>query len=503
MESLHENNEEQPRRRKLRLITAESTVTQFSHEAEQFLLASCFVDSAQVVALCLAARLPAAAFHDSRHQVVYEKIVALHRSGFPVAPEVVWEELKTASETDNAGGLAYFAELTGCSTTTLQADYFVKKVRDLFLVREAIRHGLRLIEECQEWNGEPLHEFFARYASKWQKASAWAQGRALGAMREVAEAASANAREAIAGKVDKSRWLYTGMAHVDEKLTPFDVNSEDWYVVIAGLRSQGKSALARQIAVHNWSKGKRGIIFTLETSSRGWLQRAAGVYARVDMRNLASEMPEKISRFEKRLAEQEAWVEERLWIYDDIFTIDEIELKVREIDRLLRDREIERGVPADEARGLDFAVVDYLQLVQTKKRCRSREEEVADVSRRLKMCFKGANITGFALAQLSRKAADEKRAPALSDLRESGSIEQDADRVDALELLPEDRAGQEQDAGTPTPLMKVWQLKNRNGPTGWVEVLMWKKWTYFEDAPHRGDVRPGQPKPDSGYRRNG
>jgi replicative DNA helicase len=413
-----------------------------SEEAERYLLACCLLDGATVVRECLKARLRPASFYVSAHGIAFEKIIDLHRRGIATDVAVLAEELRTAKQLDAVGGYGFLTAISAQVPTTAQAAFWIEKVRALWLLREAIRNSRTAVEECFAWVGEgELAEFFARYAAKWAKAAEWARGRASETQRDLAAAATAAAADAIAGKVDKSRWLTTGLPIVDSKLLPFDANNEDWLVIVAGLRSQGKSSVVRMIARHNWAAGKRGAVFLLETGGRGWRMRAAAQVARVNMREQDRELPEKISRYQAALAEQESWADERAWIFDDVFAIDDIEQRAKALDREIREKEIARGVPADEARGLDFIVVDYLQLVGCRvQKGMNREQVVAEISRRLKMLAKALNVTAFVLAQLSRDASKESRPPRLSDLRESGSIEQDADRVIALYMPAEDPA---------------------------------------------------------------
>jgi hypothetical protein len=187
-----------------------------------------------------------------------------------------------------------------------------------------------------------------------------------------------------------------------------------------------------------------------------------------------------------------SWVGERLWVYEDVMEVGDIEHRVRELHRATGGR-------------LRFIVVDYLQLVELRdaRRGMNREQIVAEISRRLKRLGKKFNIACIVLAQFGRSPARESRRPMLSDLRESGSIENDADRVFALWLFPEDRSGVAQDEGNPVPLMQLIQLKNRNGLCGHEEVVFVKRLTRFDRAPSRGDGRPGALKPDSGYKRGG
>lgn len=459
----------------------------YSQEAEEYLLSCIFVDNA-VLAKCRAARLTPAAFYLAAHRIVYERMLELERQGLLIEPAILAEELKKSGQLERVGGVGCLVGISQAVPTTSQADYFVAKVRELWGLRELIVFSTGIIEQCYAYEGELLDMVNAQRA-KLERMFDWATAVGRDRAVEQAEAAIRRSEDALAGRVDKSRWLTWGIPGFDEWAGPFDANDEDWLIILAGLRSQGKSTLGRQIAVANLEQGKKGAIFNLETGSRGWLQRAAALRAKINLRTLGCEVrKDRIAAYRRCLQEQKAWMGERLWVFDDVFTIDELEVRVREIHRACG--------------GLDFIVVDYIQLLSLARipKAMNREQQVAEISRRLLLLGKKLNITCFVLAQLSRKSADEARRPKISDLRESGQIENDASRVVLLYVLPEGKAGR-QDEGTTMPECEIIQGKNRNGLTGYEPVVFEKPYGCFVPATQRGDARPGTVAPKAGYRR--
>lgn len=477
-------------------------------EAEASYLACCMLDGAMLVPRGLKARLKREHFYLQAHGLLWEKIVGLHRGAQPTTIDCVAEALRASGELEQLGGTGYdfLVEVSRTSPTHAEGTFFLERVIATAVLRGYIRDCSAGIEEARKFSAHAeLATFLAARAARVQRQAEFAAGLARkDSMQDLAAAATARGLAAIAGKKDRSRELVTGLPHLDAKILPFDVNNEDWMIVLAAAPSVGKSSLAAQIADANLERGKRIAVFLLETGATGWLLRLAARRAGVDVRNLDREMPDRITLFKRYQQQIEGWIAQgRLHVYDDIFGVEAILLKIREVDRTLREQEVARGVPADEVRGLDGAVVDYLQLIAPANSKAPREQQVADISRRLKLGLKGVNITGFILAQLNRKARDEERRPRQSDLRESGAIEQDADRIELLHVPKENRDGNLQDENSGTLLVELLQVKSRNGPQGIVDLLFHRRATRFEDAPFKGQARPGAPKPADGYKRNG
>lgn len=474
-----------------------------SIEAEEYFLACCLLDGAAMVSLGRSARLMPEAFYSPANRVIWEKLCEMSKLGLPIDLATVAEELRTSRQLDEIGGYAFLVQVSKLVPTTGQAAYFIDKVRELWLLREAIQIGSGLVERCYAYEGGGIGDALSKNVLRLQRLIDFADraGRPDLAVRIAARREAT--LKAVAGVIDKSRWLYTGLAWLDACILPFDVADEDWQVIVAGPPSGGKSSFMRQIALHNIRQGKHGVVFLLETGLR-WVEQAAASEARVNLRQKGQWTKDQAKRFEAAMIEIEGFAADgRLHVYEDIVYVEDIERVVREINRKLRDKQIAAGVPEDKARGLDFAVVDYLQIVATKENFRgNREQIVSHVSMSLKRLWKNVDITGFVGAQINRGARESGGPPTLAALRESGAIEQDADRVIFVHTPPENRAGNKQDGNQPVDEVEIIQGKSRNGPRDLaVGVLFEKQFTLYLPASGRGEARPGAPKPEGGFGR--
>jgi replicative DNA helicase len=129
-----------------------------SPEAEEYLLSCCLLDGSDTIAKCLEKKLPAEAFAARANQIIYTKLVELYNQAPPVAIEVLAEELKTTGQLEEIGGFAYLMQVSGRIPTTAQADYFLERVRELYLLRQLIKVGTSAVERCYAYQGG-LEEF--------------------------------------------------------------------------------------------------------------------------------------------------------------------------------------------------------------------------------------------------------------------------------------------------------------------------------------------------------
>lgn len=472
-----------------------------SIEAEENLLSCCLIDGATVLARCANAVLTDKSFYVAAHAVIFARLQDMARKNIPVAIDTLAEELKAVQQLEAAGGFDALVKVSSRTPTTMQAGYFIEKVRSLELMRSGIRGGQGIAEEIYELKGD-LPAFLSAWALKFQRLADLAMRGKHESLRDRLTKRLEATLAAAAGKVDRTRWLTTGLPWLDTCILPFDVKQEDWYVIVAAGPSGGKSSFMRKVAVHNCDQGKRGAIFLLETGLR-WADAAAATTARVNLRDIDRAPRERLTAFKERYEQLNTYAEERLWIFEDLVFVEDIERQIREINRTLLEKDLAAGVPADKARGLDFVVIDYLQLVTTRQNLRGhREQIVAHVSMSFKRLFKTLDITGFVGAQINRSSREDNKPPTLGALRESGAIEQDADRVIFLHTPELDRAGNKQDGNKGTDEVEVIQRKSRNGPRDvLVTVLFHKQYTDYEAAAHKGDARPGIPKPPTGYKR--
>jgi replicative DNA helicase len=305
-------------------------------------------------------------------------------------------------------------------------------------------------------------------------------------LKQDVQRAIADISSELSGERVYSNELYTGLKHFDRTFGPIDaVQYEDYMVVIAAGPSVGKSSLSRSIAWENITRGRKGCIFLLETTRPKFVKPVASQVGKVNLRQLkeyADLHKDNMQNFAQVLSDLETqYSDESLFVFDDHYTIEEIESRARHV--------------AAVTGHLDFIVIDYLQLVSSSKQHGSREQEVAEISRRCKVLGKDLKCTVFCVAQLNREGRKLARPPCKEDLRESGSIEQDADRILLLHR-PEryegrDREGNKveksQDYQNDRTLkfhVDIIQDKCRNGPTGRSSVLFWRNYTLFEDYPN-------------------
>jgi len=474
-----------------------------SIETEQCLLSACFIDPA-VAARCSAALLLPRHFYDHRHGVVWAKICEVAATGMPPSLDLVAEQIKLSGEFERIGGFEFLVALSQKMPTQLEAMRHLDLVLDYALVRQGIRESDTAAAALRGWAGENIDAIMGKFAVTFQRMSDFALRRKRTSLLDQARAARHAAAESAAGRVDKTRWLhFGGLPYADTALTPFDIRNEDWLIIIAAPPSGGKSTFLRQHLGHQLNHGKRIVVFLLETSTRRWLQSLAAMFAGVNVRDLEREPKERVKAFDDWMAHIETLMETQLWVFDDVFFLEDIERHVRELNRQLREKDIAAGVPEDKARGLDAVGGDYLQLLNTREKFRQREEQVAYMSRTLKRLHKGIDVPGFWCAQLNRSPRAEGRRPKLTDLRESGALEQDADCVLMLHTPEEAKDGQKQDGSRAVDETELIQAKRRNGPRDVaVDLLHHKRWGRYTDAKDN-TPRAGMPKPRAGYKREG
>ncbi len=502
--------------RPLRAIEGGHRELPHSVEAEEQLLACVFLDAKDVLARCELIQLTPGAFYEPKHAIVFEVARDMWRKNFPVSIDTVAEELKTRQLLEQLGSYEFLLQISDKSPTTAEAGFFMEKVFEQGLLRAFIREGQQQVEDGYAFTGG-LDELLGKRASKLQRLADFALRRNRKPQREVARAARAYALAAMDGKLDSSRVLpFGGLPHTTAVFLPFDVVEEDWLILIGALANVGKSGLARQHVAQNLVLGRTWVVFLLETSRERWLNAVAGLFSGVSARKEAlAELrvlfPEKAKQFDEWMAWLESLMEHQLWIFDDMFHLEDIERQVREINRKVRDRQLraalaEGKTPEEADRlayGLDGVMGDHLHLVATRKDFRgNREREVSHIGRTLKLLAKGLNVPNFWCAQLNRGSRNESRPPRMSDLRESGTLEQDADCVLLLHKPLENKAGTKQTGDQAVHEIELIQAKRRNGPAGIsTDLLQHLKIGRFEELNKGASARPGVAKPAGGYKR--
>ena len=423
-----------------------------------------------------AERISADDFAHGAHQRIFARMAELIDNGRQVDLVTLSEELARRKEIESIGGVAYLSSLTEGLPRNLAIDEYVTIVRNKALLRQIILIGSDAITRAADQADDALDVLNATE----------------GALLQVADRSIAQGFSSIPdivsgsfGTIDKlfaegSREI-TGLAtHFDEfdKMTSGLQPSE--LVIIAARPSMGKTALAINIAQNAAVRGGKVVaVFSLEMSKESLLRRMLASESLVDSQKIQKgfftrDDQQKLTMALERLVESRMFVDDTPGI-----SLAEMRAKAR---RLMK----QQG-------GLDLIVIDYLQLMSgtpagSGKRFENRTQEVSAISRGLKALAKELKIPVIALSQLSRaseqRGGDKK--PMLSDLRESGSIEQDADVVAFIHR--EAYYNRDEDADPEAEgKAEIIIAKQRNGPTGSVQLAYLSKCTRFDNLAY-GDA---------------
>lgn len=436
-----------------------------SEEAEQHVIACCVLDGSDTIARCLESRLSAESFYWPANRLLFQTIVDLYQKSPPVTLEVLAEELKTRRLLDAVGGFPYLMQVTGKIPTTAHAGYFIEKVREKHLLRELITSATSAIEQCYSFTGG-LEEFVDKVEQDLFKVT---QDRVSDSAQEIKEAVK-EANTVIAKMLMKKGELTgvtSGFKDLDQMTFGFQRQE---MIVVAARPSMGKTSFALNIAeAAAFPKPGKGdpvpvLIFSLEMSASQLALRMLCSRSRVNLKLLRDGLIGRDSAQINDLGRAAEEFKRAPILLDDSSNLTIMELRAKA--RRLYAR-----------RKLGLIVVDYLQLLSGTDPRAPREQQVAEVSRGLKALAKELDLPVIVLSQLNRSSEKENRTPRLSDLRESGSIEQDADVVLMLSR-PKDADEKFQTASGAADLIVA---KQRNGPVGELKLTFLQEITRFEN----------------------
>ncbi|MFZ5497397.1 MAG: replicative DNA helicase [Verrucomicrobiota bacterium] len=434
-----------------------------SEEAEQHVIACCLLDGSDTIARCLEARVTAEAFYYPSNRQLFEVILELYQKSPPVTLEILAEELRTRRLLESVGGFPYLMQVTGKIPTTAHAGYFIEKVREKHLLRELIKTATGAIEQAYDFTGG-LEEFVDRVEQDLFKVT---QDRVSDSAQEIKDAIK-EANTVIAKLLMKKGELTgVGSGFKDLDAMTFGFQRQEM-IVIAARPSMGKTSFALNIA-EAAAMPKKGdpvpvLVFSLEMSASQLALRMLCARSRVNMKLLRDGLVSRDGREVNALGQAAEEFKRAPILIDDSsnLTIMELRAKARRIHARKK---------------LGMVIVDYLQLLNGTDPRAPREQQVAEVSRGLKALAKELDVPVLVLSQLNRSSEKENRTPRLSDLRESGSIEQDADVVLMLSR-PKDADEKFQTAAGAADLIVA---KQRNGPVGDLKLTFLQEITRFEN----------------------
>jgi replicative DNA helicase len=410
-------------------------------------------------------------FFRDAHRRIFDKMVALSERGDAIDFVTLREELSRAGDLDDVGGPAYIASLADGVPRSANVEYYARIVKEKSTLRNLIHSANKILTEAYEAEQEP--DLLLDEAERAIFAIAEDRIRAgFVPLRDLVQSSFSTIE-----KLQQHKGLVTGVptgfVDLDEMtsgLQPADL------VLVAARPSMGKTSFVLNVAQHVGTSTQMTVgFFSLEMSKEQLFMRLLTSEARIDAhrfrRGILTEKDYgRLSHALGTLAEARVFI-------DDTAAIGVLEMRAKA-----------RRLKAEH--GLHLLVIDYIQLMQGRGRFESRQQELASISRSLKGLAKELNVPIVALSQLSR--APETRSdhrPQLSDLRESGALEQDADVVMFI-FRQEQYRGNEGEDGLPEPgvegIAEIIVGKQRNGPTGTIKLAFIKEHTRFEN------LAPGQ-----------
>lgn len=416
-------------------------------EAERAIIGSILIDSS--VMNKIGDILKPEYFYDNRNKTLYEFIVKLYTKGKNIDVITLNAELSKKNKVKQAGGAEYLSEIIAEIPTSANAKDYAEIVRESAIRRQLITFGAKLDESARLEN-EELNDILNDLEKNLFSISNDSSSTDFYDAATLLELQIKKADE-YAKSPDGMRGLPSGIKSLDKILGGFHKSD---LVIIAARPSVGKSAFSFDIARHAAVEhGKTVAIFSLEMPAIQVIERMLAQQINVSLWNLrmgkmSPEDYQKYSVGAGKIAESKIFV-------DDTPGINIMQLRTKARKLMLE-------------HNLDLILIDYLQLMQGSSRnMDNRAQEIAEISRSLKILARELNIPVLALSQLNRAVENrQERIPQLSDLRESGSIEQDADLVI---FLGRD-INEEIDESNPVFKVDVFIAKHRNGPTGKIKL---------------------------------
>ncbi len=404
-------------------------------------------------------------FSSAAHSQVFAAMLHLDSTQRQVDHLTIAEELKTRGQLASVGGPAYLMGLDQVVPVAANATQYARIVKD-----QAIRRRLAEVgRKIQELAGQETGQLDVLLDEAERMVFLLAERKREGDLRPVREL-----MERTLDLLDKMKLsssgitgLSTGFIDLDLQLTGLHPGE---LLILAARPGIGKTSLAMNIAMHAALKEDRAVgIFSLEMPADQLLMRLLASAARVDMKKLRGGRltPHDEEKFQEVAG---ALFNAPLYI-DDTGSLSPFDLRAKA--RRLKQKDPRLGL----------IVVDYLQLMHQKGRVESRQLEVSEISRSLKALAKEVGVPIIALSQLNRKVEERKGGkPMLSDLRESGAIEQDADVVMFIhrEDTGNPEGGEQPQGGRGAEPVELIVAKQRNGPTGSVELIFLAEYTRFE-----------------------
>jgi replicative DNA helicase len=424
-------------------------------EAEQAVLGAVLLQSEALISVM--ERIDTEDFYDKSHQLIYEAMVNLGEENQPIDLITLTSLLQDRAQLEDVGGVSYLAKLANAVPTAANVDYYAQIIEEKSMLRRLIRTATQIVSEGYT-GGEDVGSMLGDAERKILEISNRRSGSGFIAIRDVLMEVFERV-EMLSENSGNTTGIPTGFIDLDKMTAGFQRSD---LIIVAARPSVGKTAFALNIAQNVAVRAKETVaIFSLEMSAAQLVQRMICAEANLDASVMRTgEFKEedwmKLTMGIASLSESDIYIDDTPGI-----TVSEIRAKCRRLKK---------------EKGLGMIVIDYLQLISGRgKAGENRQQEVSEISRTLKQIARELHVPVIALSQLSRgvEQRQDKR-PMMSDLRESGSIEQDADIVSFL--YRDDYYNQETEKKN---IIEIIIAKQRNGPVGTVELVFLKNFNKF------------------------
>ena len=430
-------------------------------EAEQSILGALMLDPDAWDQVC--DLLVDSDFYKHSHQILFRAVKELQNKSHPVDLITVNNLLQGSGELQAAGGPDYLADLVGRTVSSVNVASYAKIVKEKAVLRKMIATSTEVIDKAYAEDFPTVDHFLDEAEARFYRLGEQKNSEGLVAPMDIVRESIHKIEELYKAKAEITG-VPTGFNYLDKMTAGLHPGE---LTIIAARPSMGKTAFSLNLAQHIALKSKKTVAyFSLEMSQQAVMMRILASEARINAKDIRSGRLSdaawpKLIHAAGQLSESKLFIDETSGVSP---------LEIRSRSRRLKAQH-----------GLDCIIIDYLQLMKLKEKVESREREVSEISRTLKALAKELHVPVIALAQLNRgvEGRTEKR-PMLSDLRESGSIEQDADVI--MMLYRDDYY--DKDDPEKKGHAEVIVGKQRNGPTGTVKMIFEAEYGRFRDADH-------------------
>jgi replicative DNA helicase len=441
-----------------------------SIDAEQGLLASCLMDiKGKNFHKCIDFGIKPSFFFKKEHKIIFSVLISLFELNVPINELVLCDKLEEVGKLDEIGGRIYISEILDRNNLIINLDYYIKKIHNSYILRE-------LHKICNDTSNNiflkrKFNSSDAIFDVEEKLKILNKENSIHNYTIKIEEYIDAVLPIIKNGMLDNNKeelfGIKTGFSKLDQLTFGFHAQE---MIVIAARPSMGKTSLALNMAeniIFSNQKNKKILIFSLEMSAEQIVLRMLCSRSKINIcllreRKISSYQMDNLLKTSQELKKSNLWIDDSGYL-----TISELRMRARKLHQKEK---------------LSIIYIDYLQLIRGINIKLSREQQIADISRGIKAMAKEFNIPIVVLSQLNRDSERERRQPKLFDLRESGSIEQDADLVFILTKNKEGYFQEDRNEYSRNEIVrKLIIAKQRNGPIGEISLKFFKNLVRFED----------------------